>query len=164
MTTRHFDHPILAEITQLGLPDHDNIVVNHSAALAIWGVDIGREPNDIDMATSLKNIRHLRQKLGWEVIRQVAGYHTDGTPVELLVTHDAENRFDVHRWDFSREQYEKTGRGRIYLPEQKDNSYRDVVTGIYVATPEYVLSTKRQTGRQKDEGDIEYIERYLRSQ
>lgn len=164
IVNHHFDHPILEEISQLAMPDHDNIVVNHSAALAIWGVAIGREPNDIDLASSLQNIRHLRQKFGWEVIRHVAGYSQDGTPIEVLVTHDKNNRFDVHRWDFSRERYNKTGRGRIYLPEQKEQSYRDVATGIYVATPEYVLMTKRDTGRQKDEQDVERIEQYLREQ
>lgn len=161
MPSRQFDHPLIEEVHRLGMPDHDNIVINHSAALAIWGIPLGREPSDIDFATSLENIEYLREKLGWQVTQHVAGYQGEAAFTGVFAR-DAHRRFDAHQFDFSRERYAQTGQGKIELVEQKTHSVRDETTGIYVATPEFVLMTKRETGRKKDELDVIAIETYLK--
>jgi hypothetical protein len=156
-----FDHPILKEVAALGMPRPNEVVINHGAALVARGVRAEHEIGDIDFSTSLENIIFLREELGWRAVSMVVGRKGDGTDMTMTATRDSRDRFDAHRWDFSPPRYRRTGKGRIYLPEQLERAEQDEDTGIYVATLEYVRETKQGTDRAKDREDIELIDAYL---
>ena len=157
-----FDHPILEEVASLGPPRPDEIVINHGAALVVRGIRSEHEIGDIDFSTSLENITFLREELGWRAVSMVVGVKRDGSDMTMIATRDQMDRFDAHRWDFSPPRYARTGKGRIYLPEQLERAEQDERTGIYVATLEYVREMKQGTDREKDREDIELIDVYLR--
>lgn len=152
--TPNFEHPVLASVGELDLLRPNNFVINHSAALAVFGL-LEREPNDIDASSDLRNIRDLRRRLGFEIVRRIVGYREDGTPIEILSSTDAAGKFDIHRWDFSMKRWRETGKGRVYLHEQKEYAVQDPNSGLWVSTPEYVIETKEQTDRDKDQLDID---------
>jgi len=156
-----FNHPVFGEVADLGLPEPDQFVINHSAALAIFGM-LDRTPNDIDAATSLRNIRFLRKDRDFPIERRVVGYTADGRPITILVSQDEDKRFDVHRWEFSLKQYRETGLGRIALRDIIPDTAQHPTLGIRVAVPRLVLATKEDTGRPQDEQDILYAHRLLR--
>lgn len=150
-----FSHPVFAEVNALNLPEPDRFVINHSAALDIFGI-LDRPYGDIDAATSLRNIRFLRSELGFTIARKTVGYSSSGESVEVVVSHDEDKRFDVHRWDFSMYQYRQTGLGRIALKNIIPYSIQHPLSGIRVALPGFVLATKVNTGREQDERDVAY--------
>ena len=158
-----FEHPIIDEVAGLDLPYPEEIVINHGAALVIRGLRPEHPDGDIDFSTNLENIRYLREQLGWRAVSMNVGLKADGTMKTIIATRDPRERFDAHRWDFSMPRYRKTGKGRIYLPEQGALSEQDDRTGIWVAKLEYVRETKLETGRPQDEEDIELIDEYLQA-
>ena len=159
--TPDFDHSVFTEVADLGLPEPDKFVINHSAALAIFGL-LNRAPNDIDAAASLRNIRFLRQQHHFAIERRVVGYRSDGKPITIVVSSDEHNRFDIHRWEFSMQQYKATGLGRIALRDIIPHTVQHPTLGIRVAIPRLVLSTKVDTERPQDEQDIQYAQAFLR--
>jgi len=156
-----FDHLIIDEVAALKLPRPEEIVINHGGALVVRGLRLEHIWGDIDFATSLENIQYLREELGWRATAQVVGIKPDGTERTITATHDSRRRFDAHRWTFSVPRYQRSGKGRIYLPEQIERSDQDDVTGICVASLELVRETKLETGRSKDEEDVALIEAHL---
>jgi len=149
------------EVAALGMPYPEEIVINHGAALVIHGIRPEHEDGDIDMATNLENNQYLEHELGFRAVRMLVGISRDGQERTVISRRDDKNRFDVHRWDFSMYRYNRTGKGRIYLPELGAMSDQDPDTGVWVAKPELVALTKRETGRKKDEEDLRRIEQYL---
>jgi hypothetical protein len=148
------------EVAALGMPYPEEIVINHGAALVAWGVR-GENPNgDIDMATNLENNLYLERKLGFKAIQMVVGVSKQGKERTVVSRRDSDERFDCHRWDFSMYRYNRTGKGRIYLPELGVLSVQDEQTGLWVATPSLVRLTKLETGREKDEQDIALIDSF----
>ena len=152
---------IIDEVSGLGMPHPEEIVINHGAALVIRGIRPEHKDGDIDMATSLENNLYLEQKLGFQAVRMVVGTTEDGQERTVISRRDEALRFDVHRWDFSMHRYNRKGKGRIYLPELGSMSDQDEETGIWVARPELVMLTKLETGREKDTRDVRRIEQYL---
>lgn len=155
------ERSILDEVAALDFPRPDNVVINHGAALVTREIRPEHEDGDIDMATDLENIHYLEKMLGFVATRQTVGMSKDGTKRTIMVRHDAERRFDVHRWDFSLFLYNQTGKGRLGLDRLTEYSDQDDETGIWVARPELVLLTKLETGRPKDEEDIGIIRSHL---
>lgn len=158
----NFSHPAFAAVHELGLPEQDEVVLNHSVALDIYGV-LDRTPSDIDGSISSANVRYLRQEKGFLVARKIVGQFANGVSRKVLVTYSERegNVFDFHRWDWSQDMYNREGAGRIYLSQQKQFAAQDPVTGIWVAKPEYVLGTKISTHRTIDQEDVRRIvERY----
>ncbi len=149
----NFAHPIFSEVAALRLPEPDKFVINHSAALDIYGL-LGRPYNDIDAAASLRNIRFLRSEHDFSIHRKIVGYKTDRQPVEIIVSQDDDERFDIHRWDFSMQEYRRTGLGRIALKGVISHSIQHPELRLRVAVPGFVLATKVDTGREQDEFDI----------
>ena len=153
--TPNFNHQALADVEALGLPQPDRFVINHSAALDIFGV-LDRRYSDIDAAASLANIRFLREHHAFSIERREVGSNKDGEPITILVSKDKDEKFDVHRWDFSVDLYNKTGIGRVALNSVISYSVQDPRTGIWVARPDYVLATKVGTNRENDERDLHH--------
>lgn len=149
------------EVAALGMPYPEEIVINHGSALAIRGIRPEHDDGDIDMATNLENNQYLEQELGFRAIRMLVGISKKGKERTVISRRDDKDRFDVHRWDFSMYRYNRTGKGRMYLPELGSMSDQDPETGIWVAKPELVALTKRETGRKKDQEDLRRIEQYL---
>lgn len=158
---RFHHRELIDEVAGLGMPHPEEIVINHGAALVIRGIRPEREDGDIDMATSLENNLFLEEQLGFRAVRMTVGVSRDGKERSVISRRDDKNRFDVHRWDFSMSRYNRTGKGRIYLPELGSMSEQDPRTGIWVARPGLVALTKRETGRKKDEQDLLRIDQYL---
>lgn len=145
-TTRQF----IEELARLEFPDPSGVVLNHSAALATWGKIPAKEVGDIDAAISWENTQYLRRKVGWNVTRKIVGYRDNGAPIQLIITQDDDQRFDLHRWDFSAKRWQETGQGRIYIPEMQFGGTQDAETSIYVASESHVIETMTDTGRPKD--------------
>ncbi len=162
--SEQFDGRFLAEIAALELSHPEDFVLNSSASLAERGIIPAETVGDIDGTASIENLEYLRGQPGWDVTSKVVGTDRNNLDITVNVTHDENRRFDVHEWDFSTEDYNRTGKGRIELAEQKEWSDQDPVTGVYVARPEYSLRTKRGTGRDKDAARVQAIEKWLRSQ
>lgn len=160
MTAFHH-RAIIDEVAALGMPYPEEIVINHGAALVVRGIRPENEGGDIDAATNLENNQYLEDELGFRAVRLTVGVSADGIERTIISRRDSEGRFDIHRWDFSMQRYNQTGKGRIYLPELGAMSDQDDETGIWVARPELVLLTKQQTGREKDIQDIGRILQYL---
>ena len=152
---------LIEEVAGLGMPHPEEIVINHGAALVIRGIRPEHEGGDIDMATNLENNLYLEEELGFRAVRMVVGISQDGKERTIMARRDSEDRFDVHRWDFSMYRYNRKGHGRIYLPELGSMSDQDADTGIWVARPELVMLTKLETGREKDKRDVRRIDQYL---
>lgn len=149
------------EMAALGMPIPEEVIINHGAALVIWGIRNERPNGDIDAATNLENNVYLEEQLGFTALRMIVGVSGDGKERTVISRRDEKNRFDIHRWDFSMYRYNRTGKGRMYLPELGSMSVQDTKTGIWVATPEQVRLTKLETGRPQDETDIVLIDEYL---
>jgi hypothetical protein len=149
------------EMAALGMPIAEEVVINHGAALVIWGLRDERPNGDIDAATNLENNLYLEEQLGFTALQMLVGVSADGKERTVISRRDAKNRFDIHRWDFSMYRYNRKGRGRMYLPELGSMSVQDNETGIWVAKPELVRLTKLETGRPQDETDIVLIDEYL---
>ncbi len=152
---------LIDEVAALGMPYPEEIVINHGAALVIRGIRPEHENGDIDMATNLENNLYLEHELGFRAVRMLVGISKEGKERTVISRRDDKDRFDVHRWDFSMYRYNRTGKGRMYLPELGTMSDQDPDTGIWVAKPELVALTKRETGRPQDEEDLRRIEQYL---
>ncbi|GEM_PF-1336243 len=152
---------LIEEVAALGMPYPEEIVINHGAALVIRGIRPERENGDIDMATNLENNQYLEHELGFRAVRMLVGISKEGKERTVISRRDDKDRFDIHRWDFSMYRYNRTGKGRIYLPELGTMSDQDPETGIWVAKPELVALTKRETGRPQDEEDLRRIAQYL---
>ncbi|MGB3945727.1 MAG: hypothetical protein WBK76_02705 [Candidatus Saccharimonadales bacterium] len=155
------DRGPIDEVAALGLPYPEEVVINHGSALVIWGIRSENAGGDIDAATNLENNLYLEQTLGFTALRMVVGVSQDGKERAVLSRRDSQMRFDMHRWDFSIHRWNRTGKGRIYLPELGSRSIQDEHTGIWVATPELVRETKLETGRTKDADDVQLIDNYL---
>lgn len=149
------------EVAALGMPFPEEVVINHGAALVIWGVRSERPDGDIDAATSLENNLFLEQKLGFIALQMLVGISGDGKERTVVSRRDPAQRFDIHRWDFSMHRYNREGKGRIYLPELGANSVQDAKTGIWVARPHLVRETMLETGRPQDEAMIPVIDEFL---
>ena len=149
------------EMAALGMPIPEEIVINHGAALVVWGIRLERPGGDIDAATNLENNLYLENELGFRAVQMLVGTSRDGKPRTVVSRRDADDRFDIHRWDFSIHRYNRTGKGRVYLPELGANSIQDPVTGIWIARPDFVRETKLETGRPQDETDVELIDQHL---
>ena len=155
------ERSILHEVEALGVPRPDNAVINHGSALAVRGIRPEHAGGDIDMGMDMENIQYLERTLGFVATRQIVGVGKDGTRRTITIRHDADRRFDVHRWDFSLYLYNQTGHGRLALDCLKEFSDQDEETGIWVARPELVLLTKLETGRHKDEEDVGIIRAHM---
>ncbi len=134
-------HPeVFAAIEALALPEPDEVVVTHGAALAAYGL---RETySDIDLIASLENVQYLRESLGFLVVRNIIGIRPDGQSQVILSTrgrHDG-SELDVWRWDFSRDAYGRTGKGRI-MPRDIPTTVHQP-SGIRVASLEHLLAVK----------------------
>ncbi len=162
--SEQFDGRFLAEIAALELPHPEDFILNSSASLAERGIIDPETVGDIDGTTSLANLEYLRAQPGWHVVPKTVGTDDKNVSIIVDVTHDKNRRFDLHEWDFSVEDYQRTGKGRIQLDEQRLWSDQDPVTGIYVARPEYSLRTKRGTGRDKDALRVQAIEEWQQGQ
>lgn len=149
------------EMAALGMPLPEEVIINHGAALVIWGIRGERPNGDIDAATNLENNLYLEEHLGFRALQMVVGISADGKERTVVSRRDEKNRFDIHRWDFSMYRYNRLGRGRMYLPELGSMSVQDTETGIWVAKPELVRLTKLETGRPQDETDNALIDEYL---
>ncbi|MES2876762.1 MAG: hypothetical protein V4678_04825 [Patescibacteria group bacterium] len=149
------------EMAALGMPFPQEIIINHGAALAIWGIRPEHSAGDIDAATNLENNQYLEAELGFTALQMVVGTSDDGKERTVVSRRDISERFDIHRWDFSMWRYNRTGKGRMYLPELGSMSVQDSQTGIWIATPELVRLTKLETNRKKDEDDVVLIDEYL---
>ena len=101
------------EVAALGMPFPEEVVINHGAALVIWGVRSERPDGDIDAATSLENNLFLEQKLGFIALQMLVGISGDGKERTVVSRRDPAQRFDIHRWDFSMHRYNREGKGRI---------------------------------------------------
>ena len=156
-----FDGRLLSKINKLQLPDPEGVVLNSSGALAEWGVIPMDSVGDIDATISEENILALRERVGWYLGRKVVGEsrHT-GRPIKIDVIYDEEHEFDFHRHNFSFFDYHRIGQGRHSLQMQIEHSTQDLRTGIFVATPEYVVRTKLETGRAKDTERIELVRKW----
>lgn len=160
MTDLHH-RELIDEVAALGMPFPEEVVINHGAALVVRGIRPEHEGGDIDMAASLENNLYIEEELGFRATRMLVGIASDGKERTVISRRDKDNRFDVHRWDFSMYRYNRTGKGRIYLPELGSMSDQDPETGIWVARPKLVALTKYESGREKDEEDIRRIEQFL---
>ena len=149
------------EVAALGMPYPEEVVINHGAALVIWGIRDERPTGDIDAATNLENNLYLEERLGFVALQMVVGTSRDGKERTVVSRRDEAGRFDIHRWDFSMYRYNRTGKGRIYLPELGANSAQDSQTGIWVAKPQFVRETMLETGRPQDEAMIPVIDAFL---
>ena len=149
------------EMAALRLPFPEEVIINHGASLVVWGVRGERTDGDIDAATSLENNLYLEEKLGFTALQMLVGVSSDGKERTVVSRRDPDNRFDMHRWDFSMYRYNRTGKGRIYLPELGANSVQDSQTGIWVAKPQFVRETMLETGRPQDEAMIPVIDAFL---
>jgi hypothetical protein len=149
------------EVAALGMPFPEEVVINHGAALVVWGVRDERPNGDIDAATSLENNLYLEQMLGFVALQMVVGVSNEGKERTVVSRRDATERFDIHRWDFSMYRYNRTKRGRIYLPELVANSVQDPDTGIWIAKPHLVRETMLETNRPQDEEMIPVIDEFL---
>lgn len=149
------------EMAALGMPIPEEVIINHGVALVIWGIRDERPNGDIDAATNLENNQYLEEQLGFRAVRMVVGISADGKERTVISRRDENNRFDIHRWDFSMYRYNRKGRGRMYLPELGSMSVQDSETGIWIAKPELVRLTKLETGRPQDESDIVLIDEHL---
>lgn len=152
---------LIDEVAALGMPDPEGIVINHGAALVIRGIRPEHADGDIDMIASYENIQYLEQELGFRAVKMVVGISRRNQERTVMARRDPKNRFDVHRWDFSMYRYNRTGEGRLYLPESIEMSDQDEKTRIRVAQPKLVKLTKLETGRPKDVEDVELIDRHL---
>ena len=149
------------EMAALQLPFPEEVIINHGASLVIWGIRGERPNGDIDAATNLENNLYLEEKLGFTALQMLVGFSSEGKRRTVVSRRDETGRFDIHRWDFSMHRYNRTGRGRIYLPELGANSVQDTKTGIWVAKPQFVRQTMLETGRPQDEEMIPVIDDYL---
>jgi hypothetical protein len=149
------------EMAALGMPYPEEVVINHGAALVVWGVRNERPDGDIDAATNLENNLYLENELGFRAVQMVVGVSKDGKERTVVSRRDENGRFDIHRWEFSMYRYNRTGKGRIYLPELGANSVQDPETGIWVARPLLVRETMLETDRPKDEVMIPVIDEFL---
>jgi hypothetical protein len=149
------------EVAALGMPFPEEVVINHGAALVVWGVRDERPSGDIDAATSLENNLYLEQKLGFVALQMLVGVSNEGKERTVVSRRDSAERFDIHRWDFSMYRYNRTRRGRIYLPELGANSVQDPDTGIWIAKPHLVRETMLETNRPQDEEMIPVIDEFL---
>ncbi|MCB9819920.1 hypothetical protein H6796_01295 [Candidatus Nomurabacteria bacterium] len=154
---KFYDRKIIDEVAELGLPHPEDVVINHGSALVIRGIRPERDGGDIDACTCLENNLYAQHELGFRAVSMSVGVSFDSVERTVIARRDEADRFDLHRWDFSMHKYDRTGRGRIYLPELKEQSDQDGETGIWVARPEMVLLTKLDSGREKDENDITLI-------
>lgn len=136
-------HPeIFAAIQALELPDPDRAILTHGAALAAYGLrDVYR---DIDLTASIENVRYLRETLGFVAVENVVGTLPSGRDKTIASTTGRLAPdgvvYDVWRWDFSREQYQRTGKGRIMVDEIPTMVHQP--TGIRVATFKHILAVK----------------------
>lgn len=160
-TDQFYNRAPIDEVAALGMPFPQEIIINHGAALAIFGIREEHENGDIDAATNLENNQYLENVLGFTALQMVVGVSKDGKERTVVSRRDPANRFDIHRWDFSMYRYNRTDRGRMYLPELGSRSIQDAKTGIWIAKPELVRETKLETGRPQDEEDVELIDEYL---
>ena len=160
-----FNGTLLRKINELQLPDPEGVVLNSSGALAEWGVIPMESVGDIDATISNENIEALRERVGWILGKKVVGEsrHT-GQPIEIDVIYDENRYFDFHRYNFSFFDYHRIGKGRHTLQMQIEHSTQDPGTGIFVATPEYVVRTKLETGRVKDADRIELVKIWQKQQ
>lgn len=158
------DRTPLDEIAALHLPYPQEVIINHGAALVARGIRLEHENGDIDVVTNLENNLYLESELGFRAVQMVVGTDSLGNDKTIISLRDDDNRFDVQRWDFSIHRHNHTGKGRIYLTELAAMSDQDPETGIWVAKPELVLLTKLDTGRPKDQIDVELIRRHLAKQ
>ena len=149
------------EVAALGMPYPEEVVINHGAALVIWGIRDERPTGDIDAATNLENNLYLEERLGFVALQMVVGTSSDGKERTVVSRRDEAGRFDIHRWDFSMYRWNREKRGRIYLPELGSRSMQDPATGIWVAHPELVRETMLETGRPQDEAVVPLIDDYL---
>ena len=157
----NFDHPIIDEVANLEMPRPNGVIINHGAALVIWGIRSEHADGDIDAMISQPNVEHVRNELGWRAVDMFVGVSDMGEVRDVKSYRDDENRFDFHHWDFSMFRYQMIGKGRILQNEARRYSVKDPRTGIRVATPEYVRFTKIATGREKDYQDIRRIDETL---
>ncbi|MBC7512575.1 hypothetical protein H7142_02880 [Candidatus Saccharibacteria bacterium] len=149
------------ELAALGMPIPEEIVINHGAALVIWGIRNERLNGDIDAATSLENNLYLEESLGFTALQMAVGISQEGKERTVVSRRDGNERFDIHRWDFSMYRYNRTKKGRMYLPELGTMSVQDPKTGIWVLKPAGVRLTMLETGRPQDEEMIPVIDDYL---
>ncbi len=160
-----FEHPYLSKVAALRLPEPERAMITHGSALVVRGVREPNEGGDIDLVVSQPNIEHMRRNLGWAATRQLK-YYAEDEPLRIRYTRSPDGEFDAFAHDFIPEEYLKTGRGRVYLPELLErHDYRfdqDAFTGIWVASLDHVAATKRGTGRPKDEADLRRIDEYRR--
>jgi hypothetical protein len=158
--TEFLNRKLIDEIAALGMPYPEEVIINHGAALVIRGVRQERPGGDVDAATSLENCLYLQEELGFRAVQMMVGISANGKPRSIVSRRDPKGRFDIHRWDFSVEDYNRTGKGRIYLPELGANSDQDPATGIWVARPDFVARTMRDTGRPQDKEASRQIAEY----
>jgi hypothetical protein len=160
-----FNGSLLKKISALQLPDPEGVVLNSSGALAEWGIIPMESVGDIDATISNENIEALRERVGWILGRKIVGEsrHT-GLPIEIDVVFNQDHEFDFHRYNFSFFDYYRIGKGRHTLQMQIEHSIQDPRTGIFVTTPEYVVRTKLETGRDKDQKRIEMVRDWYKAQ
>lgn len=151
------DRTVIDEVAKLKLPDPEGVMINHGAALAIRGAISLSEIHDVDAAISYENMKALRLRVGWAVVRKTVAYGANQKPIQLIVTQDDQERYDFHRWDFSTVRYKNTGRGRIGIAQMQQDGTQDPETGIWVASLEHVIETMTDTGREKDERRLELL-------
>jgi hypothetical protein len=156
-----YDRAPVDNVAALGLPYPEETVVTHGSALVAWGIREANIDGDIDAVTNLENSHYLENELGFRVIRMVVGVGNDGKERTIVSRRDEADQFDFHRWDFSMHQYNRTGKGRIYLPELGSMSVQDSKTGIWVARPELVRLTMLESGRDKDAAVLPLIDDYI---
>ena len=161
VTDQFYNRAPIDEVAALGMPFPDEVIINHGAALVIWGVREERLTGDIDAATNLENNLYLEEKLGFTALRMVVGVSADGKERTVISRRDKDQRFDIHRWDFSMYEYNRTGQGRMYLTTLATMSVQDPKTGIWVLKPAGVRLTMLETGRPQDEEMIPIIDDYL---
>lgn len=160
--TEFTNRALIDEVAALGMPFPEEVIINHGSAMVVCGIRPENSNGDIDMATNLENNLYLERELGFRAMQMVVGISSDGKERTVVSRRDVNDRFDVHRWDFSIHRFNQTGQGRLYLPELRSMSVQDDKTGIWVATPELVRLTKLDSGHDKDAHDISRIDEYLR--
>ena len=159
----NFIHPALNHVKALGMPDTQNIVISDGAAMSILGVKGREKYNDIDIVTNLENVKFLRLMGEFAVDQMIIGHDKDGNPKFITRTVGKVNGidFDVFRWSFILERYNRTGKGRVPLDELIANSERDEDTGIYVLKPECILEHKIGNNRPNDQPSIDKLQSFI---